>query len=1212
MVIPKTEVLVSVGGTVRARQEVAPGEYDIGCDPACAIHIETEQIAGHHARLTVNYSDWLIEDLGSAAGTRVGGEPVTEPRRIFSGQHIELGTAIIELRRVHGHTEPGASLPPDMAAVRALLPEGVVHGQRYAIGKVVAHGGMGAILDARDGSIARQVAMKIMLATGSEDHAVRFVQEAQITGQLEHPNIVPVHELSVDEHGQPFYTMKMVRGVTLKDVVARLAEGDAATVEKYPLAALLTAFQKVCDAVAFAHSKGVIHRDLKPENLMLGDFGEVLVMDWGLAKILGKDEGGRMKDEKMRGCAEGTKRSAEGPSTSSFIPHPSSFTLDGTILGTPQYMSPEQARGEIETLDARTDIYALGAILYSILTLRPPVEGTDAQEIVAKVARGEILDCGEFSQFCGERKLASAGGTDGPPQRTSPPHPKAPTSRRTPQSLAAVVRKAMALDRDARYPSVADLQADITAYQTGFATAAEHAGLLKQLALLIVRHRREFTIGFAAWLIITALAVWFVLHLRASERETRRQAEIALANEKRAEANEQRALAEKEKVRRALTKSALALAEAAYREADGQTMQAALEDVPADLRDANWRYLREQSDTSIARINAGSNVIRSVAAHPKLPGVFAVSDDKKKITILEARTGVRLLQFPCDPDKDAPGAHFKIAVSPDGERIAVGKAASTSDPGGGIAILNARDGMKRSAWPSTGVFSLEFSPDGQRLLQQSANTSLNLWDASNGKLLWKYKPDLGPIRGVITPDGHYVLAGLRRGTLVALKMEDGTESRTLDQDLGTIQAMAIHPDGVTVLWCDATGNVAGLDLRDGRMIFSRRAHPTRVEQVAFTPDGERFASVSQLPDGRQSIQISSARTGAPLQSLIGGIGRAATMAVHPLTGELLIGGQNSRLWDIAGTPAKWVLPSRSDGGTLGGAFFLSTDLFLGPSKGYRVALLDLHGPSTLWNPTNGVFHMATASADCRFFALGSSELNFRRIQVLRQLGKTVEQVGAFPASGNFAALRLSPTGDRLALASNGKGKQTVLLEPATGKELVALDNAALHEVNDLHWIAGGTELIGLATANRPRGVTLSEEQIIVWHAATGQRLRTAAHPTALDCLAVAPDGQTFAAAGADKLVHVFDTATLAERQTFRAHDGPITALAWHPTRPILATGSDDLTIKLWNLDTGQRLDTLRGPTGPPRVLNFSPSGQRLACASTDRTVRIWEPSSLKP
>ena len=176
-----------------------------------------------------------------------------------------------------------------------------------------------------------------------------------MTGQLEHPGIVPVHQLGVDAQGRLFYAMKLVRGTTLGEIIKRLQAGEPVAVAKYPLGTLLTIFLKVCDAVAFAHSRGVLHRDLKPENVMVGEYGEVLVMDWGLAKVVGAEKG------EARPVPTGSGRL--GPASPA-------LTLDGQILGTPAYMAPEQARGEIGSLDGRTDVYSLGAILYTLLVLR--------------------------------------------------------------------------------------------------------------------------------------------------------------------------------------------------------------------------------------------------------------------------------------------------------------------------------------------------------------------------------------------------------------------------------------------------------------------------------------------------------------------------------------------------------------------------------------------------------------------------------------------------------------------------------------------------------------------------------------------------------------------------------------------------------------------------------------------------------------------------
>jgi hypothetical protein len=296
MQIPEIEIIVSKDGAELLRKTVRPGDYVIGREPECEVQVEVELVSRRHAQLTVNFDHVLVEDLGSSNGTFVNGKPVTEPTRLWPNQKIQIGAATIELRRVKSAPPPDVSLAPQTAAVQRLLPEEFLREKKYDIGQVVAQGGMGAILNAQETTIERPVAMKVMLDGSNPDDLTRFVAEAKITGQLEHPSIVPVYELSVDENGQPFYTMKMVRGITLRKVLELLAEGVPETVRKYPLPVLLTIFQKVCDAIAFAHSKGVLHRDLKPENIMLDDFGVVLVMDWGLAKRM-KDKGRMTSDE---------------------------------------------------------------------------------------------------------------------------------------------------------------------------------------------------------------------------------------------------------------------------------------------------------------------------------------------------------------------------------------------------------------------------------------------------------------------------------------------------------------------------------------------------------------------------------------------------------------------------------------------------------------------------------------------------------------------------------------------------------------------------------------------------------------------------------------------------------------------------------------------------------------------------------------------------
>lgn len=380
----------------------------------------------------------------------------------------------------------------------------------YELGRLLAKGGMGQILSARDNSIQRTVAVKVILtgAEASDEHVHRLVAEARITGQLEHPNIVPLHELGVTPDGVVYYTMRLVEGVTLSEVLETIRQKDPAAVAKYPLRTLLTVFQKVCDAVAFAHSRGVMHRDLKPDNIMLGEFGEVFVMDWGLAKRI---RGG----ERESGTAMLNRSAAAALGADSFK------TLSGEVKGTPRYMAPEQAEGRVEDIDERTDIYALGAILYTILTLHPPVVGDTVNEVLSRVASGTISPPTSYNPR--QTNISRIAGPQPTAEAIAPPELAHCPDRRIPSALSAVAMKALTRDKTKRYQTVAALQQDIAAYQGGFATSAEGASAMRLLLLLIRRHRTEFLLTLISVTLMVGLATHFtrkITHTLAELRET--------------------------------------------------------------------------------------------------------------------------------------------------------------------------------------------------------------------------------------------------------------------------------------------------------------------------------------------------------------------------------------------------------------------------------------------------------------------------------------------------------------------------------------------------------------------------------------------------------------------------------------------------------------------------------------------------------------------
>jgi serine/threonine protein kinase len=321
-------------------------------------------------------------------------------------------------------------------------------GTRYRLLDRIARGGMGVVYAAEDGNLQRRVALKVLDVTGTDgDLRNRLIREARVLAALEHPGIVPVHDVGTLADGRVFYTMKFVEGKRLDKYIETVAS----------IPDRLRIFLRICDAVAFAHARGVLHRDVKPANIMVGPFGEVLVMDWGLAKIL------RVQVPGAAGEADPDATVFEKPkqaATAGDATEVSVVTGHGTVLGTPGYMSPEQARGDVELLDVRSDIYSLGALLRFLLTGR--------QE-AASLSRASRLD----------------------------------------KSLAAICAKSTAASPAERYPNVQEMALDVSRYLDGLAVGAHRESVFEKAGRFYRRYR-FFILLIAAYLAMRVLILIFM------------------------------------------------------------------------------------------------------------------------------------------------------------------------------------------------------------------------------------------------------------------------------------------------------------------------------------------------------------------------------------------------------------------------------------------------------------------------------------------------------------------------------------------------------------------------------------------------------------------------------------------------------------------------------------------------------------------------------
>jgi len=661
-----------------------------------------------------------------------------------------------------------AAHAPDSLAVTPEAPG------RYGQEQEIGRGGIGRVLLAQDSHLGRAVALKELLpareATAGDTDGpdgsarpsaptramLRLLREARVTGQLEHPNIVPVYELGQRADGTLYYTMKVVRGRTLGEALGQ-ARGLAERLK------LLKHFVDLCHALAYAHSRGVVHRDIKPDNVMLGEFGETVVLDWGLAKVRGQaDLRGRELQRELELLQEGT----------------GSQTVAGTAVGTPAYMSPEQAEGDLERVDERSDVWSLGAVLYQVLTGRMPFEGRHAFEVLGKVMRGAFRPVPEAC-------------------------PQAPAE------LAAVCAKALSREREARYPGAAALAREVEAYLTGGRVQAHEYRLGELLGRFARRHRGPLAVAAAAALLLAGLAV-------ASYREV--VAERNRAVEAEAEARARLSDSLREGARAAWLSQELPEARAHLR----SSLQ--LQDSLASR--GLWRALEA---SPLAWRHDLGNRVWDLAFSPDGRTLAAGSEDGQVYLVDVATTRTEAL-------RGFGPQVLAVDYSPDGRLLAAGV------NGGPLHLWDLEAGTRRLfADRHEGLKDVRFSPDGRRLAAGSWEGSLRVYEVPGGRELGA-REGLAPWTAGLawSPDGQQLLVGQAGGGVRFFSPDLSAELAPLT-GTGELANLALSQDGRTLATVAEAGPIGlwALPARTRRSALA--GHGGAAKDAAFLADGRSLA-----------------------------------------------------------------------------------------------------------------------------------------------------------------------------------------------------------------------------------------------------------------------------------------------------------------------------------------------------------------------------------